>query len=104
MRGKVRGKVVWLDRTGQDRFNQIINTPFAIESHHSSIVQVADALAYVYRRYLELRTGREAYGGETALYEELVGIIEPRRNKLGRCPECEAEAFYKSVAPDGWTI
>jgi hypothetical protein len=46
----------------------------------------------------------EEYEGETALYEGLVGIIEPSRETLGRCPDCEAEAFYKSVAPDGWTI
>ena len=43
-RGKKRGKSVWLDRKPKDRFDQIINTAFAIKSDHSSLVQVADAL------------------------------------------------------------
>jgi hypothetical protein len=81
---------VWQPRTGEDRFNQIINTAFAIKSNHSSLVQVADALAFVYRRNLELMSAEEEYEGERALYEELTGIIEPSRKKLGRCPDCEA--------------
>ena len=35
-RGSKRGKRVWLDRTQKDRFDQIINTAFAIKSDHSS--------------------------------------------------------------------
>jgi len=34
------------------RFNQIINSAFAIKSQHSSLVQVADAVSYAYRRHL----------------------------------------------------
>jgi Protein of unknown function (DUF3800) len=104
IRGRRRGVGAWVPRTAHDRFNQIINTAFAIKSDHSSLVQVADALAYVYRRHLELRSIAEAYAGERALYDELAGIVEASREKLGRCPDCEAVAFYRAIAPEGWTI
>jgi len=55
-----------LPRTAKDRFDQIINTAFAIKSHHSSLVQVADAICYVYRRHLELASQAEAWAGEKA--------------------------------------
>lgn len=78
-RGTKRGKSVWLDRKPKDRFDQIINTAFAIKSDHSSLVQVADALSWVYRRHLELKSQAEAYAGEQAYYQDLVDILEPQR-------------------------
>lgn len=42
-----RKKRIWQPRTKKDRFDQIINTAFAIKSDHSSLVQVADAICYV---------------------------------------------------------
>ena len=101
---KRRSKSVWIARAAGNRFDQIINTAFAIKSDHSSLVQVADALAYVYRRHLELRTAEEAYQGEKALVEELAGKIAPCRKTIGRCPDCEAVTFYRDAAPEGWTI
>lgn len=103
LRGTRRGQRVWIDRSAQDRFNHIINTAFAIKSNHSSLVQVADALSYVFRRNLELREEAEAYPGEAEFFEGLVDIIEPRRETLGQCPDCEAVTFYRGVAPEGWT-
>jgi hypothetical protein len=68
-RRKKRGKNVWLERKPRDRFDQIINTAFAIKSNHSSLIQVADALGWVYRRHLELKGQAEAYFGEQAYYQ-----------------------------------
>jgi hypothetical protein len=34
IRGKKRGKTIWLDRAKKDRFDHIINTAFAIKSDH----------------------------------------------------------------------
>ena len=99
-----KGKVVWLPRTADDRFDHIVNTAFAIKSTHSSLVQVSDALSYVFRRHLELRTENEAYGGESAYYLSLVNVLNPRREKLGQGPECEARNFYRAVAPEGWVL
>ena len=50
------GRKNWMPRNDNNRFNQIINTPFAVKSNHSTLIQVADAICYVYRKYLELIT------------------------------------------------
>jgi Protein of unknown function (DUF3800) len=104
VRGRRRGIPVWLPRTASDRFNQIINTAFAIKSEHSSLIQVADALAYVYRRKIELQTQAEAYPGERAYFDELYDMIEPRREKMGHSSECNAVGFYRAAVPDGWAL
>lgn len=81
------------------RFDQIVNTAFAIDSKHSSFIQVADVVAYVYRRFIELRSGQpEAYTGETAFVDGLVSILECRREKLGRCAKAECVEFYKTIS------
>lgn len=67
IQGKKRGKTVWVPRAKNDRFDQIINTAFAIKSDHSSMVQVADAISYVYRRRLELRTAPRSLCGREGL-------------------------------------
>lgn len=104
MRRTVRGRSVWKNRTAADRLDQIINTAFAVKSEHSSLVQVSDALSYIYRRHLELRTEADAYAGESDFYDELVGIIDPRREKLGQTPSCEALNFYRAATHDHWQL
>ena len=99
-----RGKSVWIQRKMKDRFDQIINTAFAIKSDHSSMIQVADAIAYVYRRNLELRSVDEAWNGEAEYYEELVALLEPARQKLGRCPDAPCVRFYRAARHEGWTL
>ncbi|MES2905296.1 MAG: DUF3800 domain-containing protein [Pseudomonadota bacterium] len=103
-KGRKRGKTVWLERKPKDRFDQIINTAFAIKSDHSSLVQVADALSWVYRRNLELRDQAEAYAGEQAFYQELVDILEPQREKLGQRPAAPSVAFYQAARHPEWAI
>lgn len=103
-RSKMRGKSVWLDRKPKDRFDQIINTAFAIKSDHSSLVQVADALSWVYRRHLELKSQAEAFAGEQDYYQGLVDILEPQREKLGQCPNEPCMAFYQAARHEGWTV
>jgi len=48
------------------RLNQIIDTAFFVRSHHSSMAQVVDIVAYLFRVYLELTAYGfpEAYEGE----------------------------------------
>jgi hypothetical protein len=99
-----KGSVTWVERTAGDRFDHIVNTAFAIKSTHSSLVQVSDALSYVFRRHLELRSEEEAYPGEDDYYRDLTDILTPRREKLGQGPDCDARTFYRAVAPDGWVL
>lgn len=82
-----------------DRFDQIVNTAFAINSKHSSFIQVADVVAYVYRRHIELSSGQpEAYPGESVYIDGLVSTLEGRREKLGRCAKAECVEFYKTIS------
>jgi len=64
------------------RFNQIINSAFAIKSQHSSLVQVADAVSYAYRRHLELKSDNEKWPGEQQYFGSLVAKL--KKEPLGR--------------------
>ena len=103
-RGTKRGQNVWLARKPEDRFDQIINTAFAIKSDHSSLVQVADAISWIFRRHLELSAKEEAYVGEQAYYQELVDILEPQRERLGRSPTQPCVAFYQMARHPNWVL
>ena len=99
-----KGKRVWVPRKPKDRFDQIINTAFAIKSDHSSLVQVADAISYVYRRHLELKSADEAYAGEQAYYQSLIDILEPRREKIGQTPDAPCVSFYQATRHPEWAL
>ena len=103
-RKKVNGKSQWSALKQPQRFDHIINTAFAIKSQHSSLVQVADAVSYVYRRHLELATQPEAYAGEQAFYADLVAGLETRRARLGRTPDAECIDFYNAVKHTAWAL
>ena len=94
----------WRPRKDSDRFDQIVNTVFAIKSNHSSLVQVADLISYVYRRSLELRSTDEEWGGEKVYYQTLLDIIEPRRARLGRCPDSECVRFFRQIKHPDWNL
>ena len=104
VQGKRRGKTVWIQRSKKDRFDQIINTAFAIKSDHSSMVQVADAISYVCRRSLELRSAEEVWKGERDYYAELFSILERSREKIGRCPNTSCVKFYKTAKHEEWAL
>lgn len=98
---------VWKQRTANDRFNQIINTPFPIKSEHSPIVQVADAVSYAYRRHLELLAANatEAWDGEGQYYDELTAMLDGGRQRLGRCPPAApCVGFYDSIRHPEWKL
>ncbi len=101
---KVKGKSQWRELKQPQRFDHIINTAFAINSQHSSLVQVADAVSFVYRRYLELTTMPEAWEGEQAFYAGLVARLDAKRERLGRTPDAECIDFYKAVKHPAWTL
>ena len=104
VRAMKHSKMVWVERTKRNRFNQIVNTAFAIKSDHSSLIQVADAISYVYRRHFELKSSKEEWPGEKNYYSGLVDILEPAREKLGRCPEKDCFHFYEQIRQSDWTL
>lgn len=100
----VRGKTVWVGLTHAQRFDHIINTAFAIKSQHSSMVQIADAVSFVYRRHLELSAQPEAFPGEQAFYTGLVTRLDARRERLGRTPHAQCIDFYNAVKHPAWVL
>ena len=99
-----RGALVWRDRTAKTRFDQIINTAFAIKSNHSTLVQVVDALSYVYRRHLELMSGTEKYPGEREYYAGLVATLDKAREKIGRVPQAPCNQFFNQAKHEKWQL
>ena len=105
-KGIVRKKEVWKVKP-KDRFNQIVNTAFAIQSEHSSLVQVADVISYVYRRHLELCEAgvTENYLGERQLYQEWASRLDCKREKLGHTkPNSQTVKFYKDIGHSSWKV
>ncbi len=93
----IRKKACW-DVKPEKRFDHIINTAFAIKSEHSSFVQVADALAYIYRRHFELEDLEEVWEGEKDFYSSLHNKLESIRMKVGATPpKSKCVDYYKSI-------
>ncbi|MFX0203930.1 MAG: DUF3800 domain-containing protein [Candidatus Hodarchaeota archaeon] len=63
------------------RLNQIVDTAFFVKSHHSSMAQVVDIIAYLMRLYLELSHYglEESYQGES---KKLKGWIDQVKSKF----------------------
>lgn len=96
----------WLPRTDEDRFDQILNTPFPIDSKHACLVQVSDVVAYVYRRHLELAFDghEEAYDGEAEFFKRCARKLDGARLTLGQTPKAPVVDFYKAAAHPGWKL
>ena len=92
-----------------EKFDKIINTAFSIKSHHSSLIQFADVVCYVYRRWLELKKSKEKYPGEKNYYQELIDTLEGKeskknRMKIGKLPDSECTDFYKKIKHPDWVL
>lgn len=102
IRERYRGEMRWTPRTPENRFDQIINTGFSVRSEHSSLVQVCDVIAWVYRRSIEAENG-EDWIGEASFYRGLKDLLDANRLRMGGCPPCEAPAFYEAIRHPRWT-
>jgi hypothetical protein len=103
-RKKKKNGTSWIEVKNDERFDQIVNTAFAIKSQHSSFTQVADAVAYVYRRHLELQGDQEAWDGEGAYYTELYSALEATRARLGQTPDGSCIKFYEAARHANWRL
>lgn len=88
-----------------ERLDQIINTPYAIKSHHESLVQLADVYAAILRRYVEVRDGdlEELWSGEhqqmQAWAHQLSESLVARRHRWPNRPKGQCATWYTDVAP-----
>ena len=99
-----KGATEWIELSDDERFDQIVNCAFAIKSQHSSLIQVADVAAYVYRRHLELKTEKEQWQGEKQYFAGLTEKFESHRQTLGRNPGGPCIDFYKAACHQEWKI
>jgi Protein of unknown function (DUF3800) len=97
------GQTIWIPIPEDQRFDQIVNTAFAIKSEHSSLVQIADAVAYIHRRHLELLNSPENWVGEKEYFADLVDRL-PKHERLGRNPGGHCIDFYQAVRVNDWQI
>lgn len=103
VRERYRGAMRWTPRTPDDRFDHIINTGFSVKSEHSSLVQVGDAISWVYRRALEVEAG-EDWPGERGFYHSLRHTLDAHRLSIGSCPSSDALTFYAAVRHPEWRL
>lgn len=103
-KSKKSARRVWDPVKPENRFDQIVDSAFAIKSEHSSLIQVSDAVSYVYRRHLELTTEEEEWSGEKKYYGELREILDSKREKLGQTPESSCLEFYKKAKHKYWLL
>lgn len=89
------------------RLNQIIDTAYFVKSQHSFLVQIADTVAFVFRRYLQLISydSEERFDGEM---DRILGWRRMLEERLalrshsyppGKSGVC---TFYREIAPAGW--
>lgn len=89
----------------QEQLDQIIDSAFAVKSHHAGMVQVADLFALVFRRYAELRDfgSAEEWTGEadyvSALIKSLTASLTPRSVRWPKRATCDCAAWFNDVAP-----
>ena len=98
------GKTMWKNQNKIKQFDQIIDCAHPIDSHYSVIVQVADAISYVYRRHFELKSQKESWVNEKEYFEELFNILESARQKIGRCPNKPCVHFYEAIKHSDWRL
>lgn len=83
----------------------LIDTPFAVKSHHVGLVQVADIFAAIFRRHAELAEygHEEKYAGEAGYVQDWVSQLQPRLlAKAHRWPSrapSPSATWYRAVAP-----
>lgn len=75
------------------------NRVISLESRNSAHIQIADAVSFVYRRYLELRNkdAVERWDNERDYYEELFNMLEQNRIKIGKKLNTDCYNFYESI-------
>lgn len=87
------------------RLDQLIDTPFAVQSHQVGLIQVADIFAAVLRRHAELEDfgHKERYKGEMEHVAAWAGQVAPRLLPLAsrwpRRTQSPCADWYSRLAP-----
>jgi hypothetical protein len=89
----------------QEQLDQIIDSAFAVKSHHAGLIQIADLFALVFRRHSEMAdyASAEEWLGERQYVSSLVATLTPRLTQAScrwpRRPQCACTRWYNALAP-----
>lgn len=89
----------------QECLDQIVDSAFAVKSHHAGLVQVADLFALVFRRFAELNDygSPEVWTGERVFISGLVEILKTRllpvATRWPRRTKSASAMWFNAVAP-----
>ena len=92
-----------------ERFCQIIDIPFFSKSEHSQLIQIADLVAYVVSRYIQLKSFEvtPAFEDEFEVIEEFyLGVKDSLIPASHINPPIKGDSlvqFYQDIRPQGWT-
>ncbi|MBX5494091.1 MAG: DUF3800 domain-containing protein [Bryobacteraceae bacterium] len=92
-------------RKKQAKLDQLIDSAFAVKSHHAGLVQVADLYAFILRRYAELCEYRhsEMWHGEKSLVAECTNILAnrllPKPTRWPANTKAPCCKWYNQIAP-----
>ena len=101
------GRKIWTPRSKPDRFDRIVNrTAFSVNSKQSSLIQVSDAICYVYRRHFELmrENETEVFKDEQDFYDGLFGILEKKRHRLGDTQDADCIRYFNAAKHDSFEL
>jgi hypothetical protein len=93
-------------KKSQERLDQLIDSAFAVKSHHAGLIQVADLFALILRRYSEIHDYKfkESWECERSFIEECAKILASRLlPKATRWPErtkADCCKWYNAIAPE----
>lgn len=89
----------------QEPLDQVIDTAFYARSHHVGLVQIADLLAFIFRRYAELHDYGlpPRYADEIDLVDGWVSLVAPRllatSHRWPKRRRDDVSAWYCTAAP-----
>lgn len=85
-------------KTRDDPLHQLVHTPFYVKSDRIELIQLADLIAFVYRRYVEICRFGEAYDGEGDRIRRWKGKLDERLlGQSHRWPKRTAAAVARSI-------
>lgn len=88
----------------QEPLDQIVDVPFFADSQYVPLIQIADLVGYILRRYADLVDyGQSGYPGELERYQKWIETIQStcfetnmRYKKRGAC---DTSNFFRELAP-----
>lgn len=92
-----------------ERLCQIVDIPFFSKSEHSQLIQIADLVAFVVSRYIQLKSFgvAPAFEDELTVIEEFYigvkGSLIPAAHINPPVKSDPLAAFYQEIRPKGWS-